>query len=259
LPSFFQKVGFKPITVIRYKVSHGDTIYNPRRLNRSPLHIYTALLANEFLKRFERALKDDQSTETREIVDLQLHNDTDEKSKWTVGVISPYRAQASLIGKLIESTIPYNSRLSISVDTVHGFQGDENQLIVAVFNPGNENVKYSRFLHEAHILNVAISRSEDYLVLFVPEEGTTGFDKLPLLNDNCEGSILNILSLLPQEHIAQFTAEDLEEALTEQQLYFEKYTRTAAHFPVNVYGKPETPYLFRLAGNAVDVHWQTLP
>ena len=237
LPDFLVQLGFKPITIIRYQVAAGDSIYNPKKLNKSPLHIQSSLLVNELLKKFNAEIS------------------TQRMDKWTVGVISPYRAQASLMARMIESSLPYNERLTISVDTVHGFQGDENELVIAVLNPSSENASRSRFLKESHILNVAISRSEDYLVLFIPDEDTKGLTKLPLIHDSYPNSILGILRSLPQDNIVEIKASALEEALMNDGFYFEKHTRTTAHLPVNVYGTPQTPYLFRLSANAVDLHW----
>jgi len=233
----FQQLGFKPITVIRYKVNSGDTIYNPKRINRSPLHIYTALMVNELIKNFDKALIDEK-------MDL-----------WSIGVISPYKAQANLMGRMIESSLKSNDRVTVSVDTVHGFQGDQNQLMIAVLNPGNSNVVYSRFLKEPHILNVAISRSEDYLVLFIPDEDSTGIQELRLIHEKHPNSLLNIIESLPKDLVSEINASDLERALMNKPYYFEQHTRTTAHQTVNVYGTPQTPYLFRIAGNAIDVHW----
>jgi hypothetical protein len=237
LPLLFQQLGFKPITVIRYKVNSGDTIYNPKRINRSPLHIYTALMVNELIKNFDKALIDEK-------MDL-----------WSIGVISPYKAQANLMGRMIESSLKSNDRVTVSVDTVHGFQGDQNQLMIAVLNPGNSNVVYSRFLKEPHILNVAISRSEDYLVLFIPDEDSTGIQELRLIHEKHPNSLLNIIESLPKDLVSEINASDLERALMNKPYYFEQHTRTTAHQTVNVYGTPQTPYLFRIAGNAIDVHW----
>ena len=238
LPEFFRALGLKPITVIRYQVNDNDTLYKPTRLNNSPLHLQSALLVNEFVKRFN------------------IEIEKEKQEKWTIGIISPYRAQATLIDKMIEDTIPYSERLEVNINTVHGFQGDENQLVIAVLNPGNVNAAYSRFLNEAHIINVAISRAEDYLILFIPDKDTRGLNDLPLIHENHQDSLLDIIGKLPKEFHVEISASTIEKELMDDAHYFENHSRTTTHLPVNVYGKCETPYLFRMSGNAVDVHWQ---
>ena len=54
--------------------------------------------------------------------------------RFNIGLIAPYRAQADLIDKLIASAeLPKN--VEVQVGTIHGFQGDECDVIIAIYNP----------------------------------------------------------------------------------------------------------------------------
>ncbi len=76
-----------------------------------------------------------------------------------IGVIAPYKDQVSLIRKELS-----NARISaVNVDTVHKFQGRENDVILlsAVDNEVKE------FVDDPHLLNVAVSRAKKRFVLCI--------------------------------------------------------------------------------------------
>ncbi|SIQ53052.1 AAA domain-containing protein [Pontibacter lucknowensis] len=236
LPKYFQDLGFKPITIIRYPVNTFDSLYNPQKLNNSPLQLYSAFLVNELIKRFKAEARDSE--------------------QWDLGVICPYRSQASLINKMVENHTVPNNNVSIITDTVHGFQGDQSDLVFAVFNPSSSRSQYSYFLKKDYILNVAVSRAKDYLILLLPDEKTEGIERLSLIHQNYSGSILNIIKSLPSESIATLNAGDLEAKLMNEQDYFIKNSFTNVHESVNIYGSPVMDYMVRLSGNAIDVHYK---
>lgn len=232
LPDAFSAFKFKPITIVRYPVRKGDTIYNPQKLQKSPVHVYTSLLVSELIKKFRSAAKQ-------------------QEQKWTLGVLSPYRSQADLLQKMIEGHREKYPDVIISTDTVHGFQGDENAIVFAVLNPSiGGNISYSRFLKKEFILNVAISRAEDYLVLFIPDEDSNGIDNLELLNQ-----LMSITKGLSEESFTFLNALELEKALMGKSRYFEINSFSTAHQKVNVYGVPLMPYTIRINSDSLDVHW----
>ncbi|MGH4138819.1 AAA domain-containing protein [Clostridium sp.] len=81
-----------------------------------------------------------------------------EKSPKTVGIISPYRLQTEELKKLIKNE-------SIEVDTVHKFQGREKDTIIltTVANEIND------FIDDPNLINVAVSRAENKLILIVSD------------------------------------------------------------------------------------------
>ncbi|RYE58611.1 MAG: hypothetical protein EOP48_03160, partial [Sphingobacteriales bacterium] len=212
LPQYFKDLGFKPITIIRYPVNTEDAIYNPQKLNDSPFHLYSAFLVNELILKLREKVED----------------------KWNVGVLSPYRPQANLLNRLLESHLD-KSKLEILSDTVHGFQGGECEIVFAVFNPSSIHASRSRFFKKEYIINVAISRARDHLVLLIPDlDGE--MRKLPLFHSNQEPQgIMTIINSLPPGYVANLNAIDLERKLTGKPNYFQNNSFTNTHQSVNVY------------------------
>ncbi|MGY3214481.1 AAA domain-containing protein [Mucilaginibacter sp. HD30] len=231
LPSFFAQLGFKPLTIIRYPTTGDHPIYYPRTLNESPVHVYSALLVNELLLRFK---KDTQA------------------EPWKIGVVTPYRAQADLINAMAEDHRVGPADDLVTIDTVHGFQGDESELVFAVFNPSTYGAAYSRFFKKQFIINVAISRAEDYLVLLLPED----LQGASLLDARARNSVMDLVSRLEeQDQVAILKASDVEAQLMGKAKFFEGSSITDQHQQVNVYGKPGARYAIRWNEQAIDIHW----
>lgn len=56
--------------------------------------------------------------------------------------------------------------VDVQVDTIHGFQGDECDIIFAVFNtPPTISSSEQMFLNKKNIINVSISRARDFCSL----------------------------------------------------------------------------------------------
>ena len=82
----------------------------------SSYQVYSALFTFEFASYFAKAIAQ-----------------ANKGGFFRIGIIAPYRAQADIIEKLIGSeNIP--SEVDVQVGTIHGFQGDECDIIFAVFN-----------------------------------------------------------------------------------------------------------------------------
>jgi superfamily I DNA and/or RNA helicase len=144
----------KSVNFVMFPV-HRTSIYEPHVVANSNIHIYSALFAYEFIKYLASNIESQQ----------------DEKP-WRIGVISPYRAQAEIINKLWEERTELYSNVDVQIGTVHGFQGDECDIIVAVYNPPARGMKRNAgnvFVNKKNILNVAISRAQDYLFLLMPD------------------------------------------------------------------------------------------
>ncbi|HRG23929.1 MAG TPA: AAA domain-containing protein [Chitinophagaceae bacterium] len=231
LPDYFKNLGFKPITVIRYPVNKHDTIYDPQKLNSSPFQLYCSFLVNELV--------------------LKLRENASEK--WDLGVIAPYRSQATLLNKLIDNHKD-KSKISVMTDTVHGFQGDQCDMVFAVFNPSSARSQFSYFLKKEFIINVAISRAKDYLFILLPDDDTEGIDRLDLIHENYPGSLLRIIKSLPKEVVAYMNSNDLERKIMGKADYFQKNSFTNVHQNVNIYSELIKDYIVKVSGNALDIH-----
>nr|WP_244980281.1 C-terminal helicase domain-containing protein [Clostridium gasigenes] len=78
------------------------------------------------------------------------------KTKESIGIISPYKKQANTIKSQVEGN-------EIEADTVHKYQGREKNIIIltTVANQVND------FVDNANLINVAVSRAVNKLVLVV--------------------------------------------------------------------------------------------
>lgn len=79
-----------------------------------------------------------------------------ENTKKSVGIISPYKYQKNEINKRITNS-------NIETDTVHKFQGREKDVII-ITTVANE---INDFIDDPHLINVAVSRAVDKLILVV--------------------------------------------------------------------------------------------
>ena len=213
---------------MRFPVSSYEGIYRAKRLGKSPYHIYSALLAYEFVKHLAN----------------KISTTNNGKKPRSIGVISPYRAQADLIESLLlQGDLPDD--VQVLSGTIHSFQGDECDVIVAVFNPPMSIGANGQFLNKESIVNVAISRARDYLVLFVPDDATKGFAHLK--------RIKRLIRLCQYEGCWEYSSDEVEKALFGDAKYLEKNVFSTSHQSVNVYRQPERLYEVRVSDDAVDV------
>ena len=120
-------------------MSKYESIYRSKRLQHSSSYqVSSALFTFEYASYFAKAIAKANP--------VQL---------FRIGIIAPYRAQADLIEKLIGSEdVP--SEIDIQVGTIHGFQGDECDIIFAVFNPQPSITAVKDiFLNKRYIINVS--------------------------------------------------------------------------------------------------------
>ncbi len=80
-----------------------------------------------------------------------------------IGIITPYRNQVKLLKSEIGSKY---GEMNIEIDTVHKFQGREKDAIVL----STVDNQISKFVDDEHMLNVAVSRAKDKLVVVTSED-----------------------------------------------------------------------------------------
>jgi hypothetical protein len=238
------------ITLLRFPVNTEESLYQPGKLRLSPYHPYSALLVLEMVRR----LADDLAAEA-------AHAGT--AIDWTVGVVCPYRIQATLVNKMVES-LDLPPGLTVLVDTVHGFQGGECDLILFLLSPTNENGQITsvatQFLHKHFLVNVAISRARDHLVILYPDQYTTGIANLYKFDQRSKGSIEQILRDSLKLQLADLTvqATAVEEALfgKGQGQYIQANYLAQSHEQVNIYGVALARYILKASTSAVDVQFR---
>lgn len=208
------------LNIIKFLVEEYESIYRSRYLGgKSSYQIYSALFTFEFV----RAL--------RERIDKKI----------SIGIISPYRAQADLIEKLFAPT-----KCDVQIGTIHTFQGDECDILIAVFNtPPTISGSPEMFLNRLNIINVAISRARDYLFIVMPDDNTDKIENLRLVK--------KVENLFANEGYGEFSAQDIEELIFDKRNYLEENSFATGHQNVNVYARPERIYEIRTEDNAVDI------
>lgn len=220
----------RPLNIIKFPVSKYESVYRPKRLqSKSSYQVYSALFVVELVKYL--------SSNVEPVTD-------DEKFK--IGLIAPYRAQADLIDKLM-TTVELPSNIDVQADTIHGFQGDECNIIIANFNPPPRITAHKEaFLNKMNIINVSISRARDYLFIIMPDDNTENVEDLILIKK---------VERLCKEQSAwsDRQSHNMEEVMFGSGTYLEDNSFSTSHQLVNVYGKPEKRYEIRSEDNAVDV------
>jgi very-short-patch-repair endonuclease len=97
----------------------------------------------------------------------------------SIGVVTPFRAQANRIRMLAHQNSELSGRLAalqFVVDTVHGFQGDERDVII--FSPvvslgiGESTLRFLK--NHANLFNVAITRARSDLIVIGDRQAALG-------------------------------------------------------------------------------------
>ena len=221
----------RPLSIVKFPVSPYESVYRAKRLGAkggSAYQIYSALLAFELVSGFASRIEP-------------------QEKPFRIGVISPYRAQASLVQRLLESQ-HFPSYIQASASTVHGFQGDECEMIVALFNPPpGLSGRKGTFINKKNIINVAVSRARDYLVVLMPDDATEN------LGNMVEVRKIEALMRTDPDNLIVYEAKSIEKTLLGNQTFIEGNAFSTGHQMVNVYGAPERRYEIRADEGAVDV------
>lgn len=223
-------LGIETLNVIKFPVRKFESIYRCKRLQHSSSYqVYSAIFTFEYVSYLSRAIAENNPGEL-----------------FRIGVIAPYRAQADMIDKLLASeNLP--KEVDVQVGTIHGFQGDECDIIFAVFNtPPSISDSKEMFLNKKNIINVSISRARDYLFVVMPDDETDNINDLRLVK-RVEGLIQSTDSW------NEFASPDLEDLMFGDPNYLENNVFSTSHQSVNVYGLPEKIYEVRTEDTAVDV------
>ena len=227
---FGDQLDVKSMNIIKFPVSKYESIYRTKRLNgKTPYHIYSALFAYEFTAWLSNI--------------ISQHNP---QKGIRIGVIAAYKAQADMIERLIAS-LKLPDTISVQTGTIHGFQGDECEIIISVYNPlPSISPKKEMFLNKKNIINVSISRARDYLFILMPDDDTENVNNL-LLIKKMESIIKE-----SDEHI-EYSSNYIEQLMFGKPNYLEENAFSTSHQSVNVYGLPEQKYEIRSEDNAIDI------
>jgi hypothetical protein len=220
----------KAITVIKYPLSTVDNLYKSHRFNGgSTYHLYSAIFTVELAHYlYQQLIKYSQEA-------------------WSIGIICPYFAQASLVEKMMATFFTVTSikpRVQIMVGTLHHFQGDECDMILTLL-VAPPNVSANSFINKKSLLNVAISRAKDYLILVMPDmTGLAQLERLEMILAENEEI---------KDQVQHLTAADVEQLLFEQANYIAANAVVTTHQRINIYTASDWRYEIRCEENALDI------
>lgn len=224
LPKVIRNIITSNVTFVDIPLNQDNTIYRVNKLFYSSYHTYCAILVSEIIRYFDKTNKEEQ---------------------WTIGLIAPYKAQAVLFSKLITS-FGLTEKIKVISDTVHGFQGDECDIVFFVCNPNNyffsNHVK--ALLSKEYIYNVAISRAKDYLIVLHPFSAIPNNNFINKIGHSYKNNFGNTKIL---------NAHDIENILFNDRNYIEKNSYVSGHENVNVFGLTEMKYIIKADDTAIDI------
>lgn len=233
LPTAFQSIMKTAVTFIDMPLNKTVDAYRIFKLHGSSYHFYSALMVVEMLKRFD------------------VENAKGQNQEWSIGLISPYKAQAILMDKLV-SAYHFSPKLRIISDTVHGFQGGQCDMVFFVCNPNsyalgklNGKLREKCLMYKQYIYNVAISRARDYLVIIHPFSWERNNPYIRKITDSYRinnGSV----ELIPYK--------ELELKLFSVSDYIKDNSYVTSHDAVNVYDTSlEKKYILKYGLDVLDV------
>lgn len=217
----------RAVTFVPFKVERFDSIFGAKKLQGSNVHIYSALFAVETCAYIAK----------QQIEPIKI------------GVICPYAPQAQLINKMLEQRTDIPEHVEVSVGTIHGFQGDQCEIIIAVFNPptGIKVAADRIMLNNKNVINVAISRASDYLFVLLPHPDSYGYENLIEINKLCSIAKKNVQS------VTVLNSDQVEKSMFANSHYVEDNTFVTTHQLANVYTSAASLYEVRIDDNAVDI------
>jgi len=223
LPGEFIKDLNKPIALIDFPIDVDNSILRPAKLLYSSYHVQAAILTAELIKYF-----DDKNKENKQ---------------YTIGIISPYKAQSLIMNKLITS-YDISDNLNIHCDTVHGFQGDECDIIIFVVNPNQiyHTGHKKALLSKEYIYNVAISRAKDYLWILNP---FSDIQNNPFIN--------NLKEIIGIKDSNLIQSQTIEKIIFNEEDFIVNHSFLTGHDNINVFGQVEMKYFIKANTTAIDI------
>ncbi len=236
-----KKLEVRPLTILRFPVFKVEGVYKVRTIGWSSYHVYSALFIFEFIRKLIAKVAIDK--------------------KFSIGIISPYRIQSDIMARMFDQE--RNSKkipegISLQASTVHGFQGDQCDMIVALLNPPSgmglariaDGKEIPSTINNMNILNVAMSRSKDYLIVAMPEERCLHYERL-----TGPRKIVDIIRSGEDGSWIEHSMRTLEQSVWNDSDYIERNTFQTGHQNVNVYVPQTMRYEVRAETSAIDIQF----
>ena len=155
------------------------------------------------------------------LADIQTQITTDNNTgiAHSIGVISPFSAQAEQIAALIEQHIPQADIIkhSIRADTPFGFQGEERDIMLISFAIDNNSKHAAAYLNKADVFNVTITRARQKQSLYLsiddsqlPENNLLRRYIASMTTFHAEHSVTSEIDAFQQQIIAALQEQQIE-------------------------------------------------
>ena len=108
---------------------------------------------------------------------LELIDEFVEQGWTSIGLVSPFRAQADALEAAVLERFKLADidRLGLRVGTVHGFQGDERDVMIASWAVGpDEPEKAWQFVNQSSLFNVMVTRAREHMAVVTSVEKPPG-------------------------------------------------------------------------------------
>lgn len=217
-------LNIRNINFIGFEIQDFDLIKGLSEVDGSAFHLYSAIFAYKFT---EHVIK-------------QINIHFPEK-EYSIGIVSPYRAQANAIKQMLENRPIHNDLCSVTCGTVHSFQGDECDIMLLVMNPPLQCSSGSH-INNQNIINVAMSRARDYIFFIMPQGQPRGMVLKEQLN-----------YVLKDKQKGMFYSPGVESVIFGSPDYIVSNTHVTCHMPVNVYCDETSKYEVRMSSEAIDI------
>lgn len=229
LPEKIKSLISSNVTFIDIPLNQDNSIYKVNKLLYSSYQTYCAILVTEIVKYFDTI---------------------NDKENWTIGLIAPYKAQAILFNKLVTS-YGISEKIKVYSDTVHGFQGDECDIVFFVCNPNNYYYTGHKksLLSKEYIYNVAISRAKDYLVILHPYTTIRNNKFINEIGVSFKNNFGNARIL---------NSKEVEKVLFSDVNFIENNSYVSGHDNVNVFGLSDMKYFIKANDTAIDIQLRDL-
>ena len=142
---------------------------NINKIDKNTHIIFIDTAGTDFYETREESDSISNSEEANLLINIlsKFYINNDNLSNFTIGILSPYKAQINLIEELfMEHNL--NSNL-IEINTIDSFQGREKDCIIISLTRSNMNMEIG-FLEDIRRLNVALTRAKKELIIIGDSE-----------------------------------------------------------------------------------------
>lgn len=223
-PLQLDKMNINNINFIGFDIIDFDLIKGLTSISDSAFQLYSAIFTYKFAEYIIKQISEKYAGE-----------------EYSIGIVSPYRAEADAIKQLLENRPISTEHCSVTCGTVHSFQGDECDIMLIVLNPPVQCSKGSH-VNNPNIINVAMSRARDYIFFIMPQ----GQPKGMIIKEQ-------LGKLTPKAERAMFFCGDIEDIMFGNRNHIASNTHVTCHMPVNVYCEENAKYEVRMSNEALDI------